>query len=371
MRIEGLEATPISLPFRQRYRTAAGQLDGRSMVIVRIRSASDHFGLGEAVPLTLRGGPGLERILAELERVCAPALAGADLSPVLSANRNAVRGLVWGLLERCRGQGAGAQAIAAIDIALHDLAGRISGLPAWQLLGAESAREVRCNASLDAGEPAETAERAGEAARRGFTCFKVKVGAGDDEGRVAAVRRSAGPEARIRVDANGAWAREPAVARIEGLAEVGLELVEQPSPTLEDLASIRSRVAVPIVADESVAGAEDADRAAASGACDAATLKLAKVGGPLEALRIASVIPSYLSSALDGPIGIAAALHAAQALPRGGLTDGLAHGLATLDMFAASYARTDGLVGPALIPPPGPGIGVVVDDVALNELRIG
>src|SRR3954465_14882898 len=75
---------------------------------------------------------------------------------------------------------------------------------------------------------AETAAAAGEAARGGYTWVKVKVGVGDDAGRVAAVRAAAGPDMELRLDANGAWAVDEAVATIEALAPAGLELVEEP-----------------------------------------------------------------------------------------------------------------------------------------------
>ncbi len=127
---------------------------------------------------------------------------------------------------------------------------------------------------------------------------------------------------------------------------------------------------VPVVADESVSTLEEAELAVSLGACDAATLKLSKVGGTLEALRIAAVVPSYLSSALDGPLGIAAALHAAQALPRAGFAAGLAHGLGTLEMFAGTYADHEGLYGPSLLPPDAPGLGVEIDEARLEQLRI-
>ncbi len=133
---------------------------------------------------------------------------------------------------------------------------------------------------------------------------------------------------------------------------------------------MRARTAIPIVADESASSPADARQLAALGACDAVTIKLAKVGGVLEALRIAAIVPSYLSSALDGPIGIAAALHLAQVLPREGYAARFDHGLATLNMFATAYAPVDGLDGPALLPPSAPGLGVEVDDERLAELRL-
>ena len=114
--------------------------------------------------------------------------------------------------------------------------------------------EVEVAEVLPAVEPARAAELA---ARVGSATVKVKVGRGDDLGRVRAVREALGPRGRIRVDANGAWDVATAVGRVRALAAFDLELVEQPVATLEDLARLRRLVGVPLAADEAVRGRED------------------------------------------------------------------------------------------------------------------
>jgi len=106
------------------------------------------------------------------------------------------------------------------------------------------------------------------------------------------------------------------------------------------------------------------------GACDLATVKLSKAGGLLETLRIAAVVPTYLSSALDGPIGIAAAAHLVQVLPREGYATGFEHGLATLEMFSETYASHEGLTGASLRPSATPGLGVEIDETRLDSFRL-
>lgn len=369
MRISRVESIPIALPFRERYVTASGELAARAMVVVRIHADSGEVGLGEAVPLSLRGGATLGSVAAELED-CSLALGGADASPALTSIPAEIRRWIWELLEGCRSGGAGPQALAAVDIALHDLAGRVCGLPMWRLLGAPGSREVVCNATLDAREPDAAAELAARQAAAGFRTFKIKVGTGADLARVAAVRGVIPREAHIRIDANGAWGVDQAASILTELLPRGIELAEQPSMGLEAMREVRARTPIPLVADESVASVADAHAACSARACDAVTIKLAKVGGPLQALRIAAVLPSYLSSALDGPIGIAAAAHTVQALPEGGFASGLAHGLATLDMFETTYAPTNGMTGPSLHAPQAPGLGVEMDEAALEELRL-
>lgn len=369
MRITRSEVIPIALPFRERYRTASGELDARSTAILRLETDEGVRGHGEAVPLSLRGGPGLDQVAAELA-ACGEALAQADLADLGPAQARRARARIAELLALCREGGAGPQALCAVDAGLLDLLGRAAGVPAWKLLGADVAEPVACNATLDAGSSEYAGAKARAQRESGFGTFKVKVGLGDDRDRVAAVRAAVGPEARVRIDANGAWSVEQALEMLDALADLRLELVEQPCAEASELAEVRARTDLPVVADESVSTFEEAEQVVSLGACDAATLKLSKVGGVLAAMRIAAVVPSYLSSALDGPLGIAAALHAAQALPREGFAIGLAHGLGTLEMFASTYAPHEGLYGPSLLPPDAPGLGVEVDAERLEELRI-
>ena len=82
MRIVRLEAIPIALPFRERYRTASGELDAREMAIVRLHTDTGPSGLGEAVPLSLRGGPSLTSVLAEIA-ACEPVVVGAGVAAPL------------------------------------------------------------------------------------------------------------------------------------------------------------------------------------------------------------------------------------------------------------------------------------------------
>jgi O-succinylbenzoate synthase len=208
------------------------------------------------------------------------------------------------------------------------------------------------------------------AARAGFGTVKVKAGDEDDVDRVLAVRAACGPESRLRIDANGAWAVDRARKRLAAMAAAGLELAEQPCATVAELAELRAGASVPLVGDESVSDRAEAVAAMEAGAIDAATLKLAKVGGPRAALAIAEAIPAYLSSALDSVIGIAAAAHTAAAMRADGFAAGLAHGLATSPLFADNVADDGPFTGPAIELGTAPGLGVEVDRDAIERLRL-
>jgi L-alanine-DL-glutamate epimerase-like enolase superfamily enzyme len=359
MRIDRLETVAYSLPFREPYVTVRGTLARRDLLLVRLHTAGGPVGLGEAAPLALRGGIGLAELEAELRERCAPAIEG----------RKATVGTLPGLIAAIRGLGVSAQAVCALDLALHDLVGRVEGEPVWRLLGEETWRPVTCNATLVAGEPAEVAAEAERWLADGFDTLKLKVGMPGDVEQVAFVRDRVGDGPRLRVDANGAWSPEEAIERLDAMAHYGIELAEQPAPDLEGLARVRRGVRPPVAADESVNGPDDARRAVESGACDLATVKLAKVGGIAAALEVAREIPTYLSSALDGPVGIAAAAHAAQLLPGGGA--GVAHGLATQRLFEDTIAaRGPELDGARLSVPDEPGLGVEINDLALARHRL-
>jgi o-succinylbenzoate synthase len=360
VRIEQAEVVPYALPFREPYVTARGRLERRELVLLRIRSKRLE-GLGEAAPLSLRERTPLASVVRELEESCRPVLEGADLRD---------EGVV-ALLKRCVEAGVSPPVLAAVELALLDLVGKKARRPVWRLLGARRARPIACNATLVAGPPAEVAAAATRWAERGFRTFKLKVGVAGDLDQVRSVREALGPEARIRLDANGAWSAPRAVASLRELEPVGLELVEQPSQTLAELAEVRSQVRVLVAADESVASADDAREATALEACDVATVKLAKVGGIAAARAVADVLPVYLSSALDGPVGIAAAAHVAQVLPKAHPADSLAHGLATAELFEGTIAsRALEVVDAALTPSRSAGFGVAIDERALERYRL-
>jgi o-succinylbenzoate synthase len=352
VRIEALEVVPYALPFRKPYVTARGRLDRREMALLRLRSGSGLTGLGEAVPLSLRGGRGLAHVVDELKQ-----LGKRD-----SLDEATLRGDALGL---------SAPARCAALTALLDLRGRTAaaeGSPA-----PAEPEPVECNATLVAGEPAAVAAEAARWAEDGFQTFKLKLGAGDDFGQVYAVREAVGPRARIRVDANAAWDVETAKRMLKALEPLEVELAEQPVATLREAAEVATSTSIPIAGDESVESRADAEQALTMGACALTGVKLSKVGGPEAAIEIAEVLPAYVSSALDGPVGIAAAAQVAQTLAgsASGEGPGLAHGLATQRLFASTIAAVECEVRDGMLhPPAGPGLGIEIDEAALAAHRI-
>ncbi|HEU4707642.1 MAG TPA: mandelate racemase/muconate lactonizing enzyme family protein [Solirubrobacterales bacterium] len=355
MRFASAEVIPYALPFKEPYVTARGVLRRREMVLLRVRDPDGVVGLGEAVPLALRGGIGLAEVVRELE--------------------------AWA--ERQTTEGLSEPALCAVTTARADLLGRRVAED-----GEGSDEAVPCNATLVAGSASEVAAQAERWAADGFTTFKLKLGAesvkkgveqpfsqtrvGDVE-QVRAVREAVGPEARIRVDVNEAWDLKTAKRTLAELEPLGIELAEQPVAGLEEMAELAASTSIPLAADESVASLEEAERAAALGACACTGIKLSKVGGPEAALAIADVLPAYITSALDGPVGIAAGAQVARSLAETGHPERLelAHGLATQRLFAETIASVECELRDGMLHlPPGPGLGVEIDEEALQAHRI-
>ncbi len=327
----------LSIPFRQPFASATGVVAARDLLLLRIEDGDGGAGSGEAAPCEPYDGVPLVRVAHALGE------DGTDNG------------------------GAPPQAHAAEEMARLDLTARRADRP----LGEPGAEAIAVNRTLPAGPPEEVAAAALRGARAGYSCFKLKVGLPDDAERVAAVRAAIGPWPALRLDANGAWSVEEAVATLPALAEHDIELVEQPCRTLPELAHVRRTLGVPVAADESVASVADVEAAARAEACDAVNVKLAAAGGftaARETVRAAMAhgLEPYLSSTLDGPWGIAAALQLAASEDVS-----LACGLATLELFDAELA--DALPRPAvglLAVPEGPGLGVVVDEDALAEVLV-
>ena len=325
----------LSIPLKEPFVTSAGVVSARELLLLRLEARDGTVGYGEAAPFEPYDGVPLERAAAALT-------GGGGRRPP--------------------------QARAAEEIARLDLHARQEERP----LAEPRKDALAVNLTLAAGPPEEVAERARAGLRDGYACFKLKVGLPDDAERVAAVREAIGPWPALRVDANGAWSVDEAVRSIRAIEENDLELVEQPCRTLRELAEVRQRVSTAIAADESVGSLRELRRAAELEACDVVNVKVAGAGGfkpARELLREARShgLDAFLSSTLDGPWGIAAALQLAAAEE---LT--LACGLATLELFDSPLARA--LPAPragTLKVPTGPGLGVSFEEEDLRAVMVG
>jgi L-Ala-D/L-Glu epimerase len=334
-----VEVSTHEARLRAPFVSSHDSVTARTLLVVGVQTDDGLVGHGEAAPLPGYHGVGIDEVRAGIE-ACRPLLADSDGRELEKLRAECARVAVI------------PQAAAAVDLALWDLEGRTARQPVWRLLGAPASSPVSVNATIAAADRAGAAREAADAAAAGFACVKVKVALGDDAGRLAAVRAAAGPDIEIRLDANGAWSVAEALASLRALEPVGIELCEEPVSGLDAVAAVCGQTLVPIAIDETVATPGALRRRV----CDAACLKIAGGGGISGVLAAARTARQagyevYLASTLDGPLGIAAALHAAVAL-----NPDRPSGLATLSRFAS---RDDPLpaVGGVLAPPAGPGLG--------------
>jgi o-succinylbenzoate synthase len=220
---------------------------------------------------------------------------------------------------------------------------------------------VRDRIPVNCTVPAVSPARAFEIVRAsGCSTAKVKVAdhpssAAEDVARVEAVRAALGPSGSVRVDANGRWDVDTAVASLVALSRAagGLEYAEQPCPSIEELAAVRREVDVLIAADESIRQAVDPLRVPLSDAADVAVIKCTPLGGVRRALAVAEAtgLPCVVSSALETSVGLAAQLALAGALP----SLEYACGLGTLSLFSRDVAEPVASSGAASAPVAGAG----------------
>jgi len=347
-----------SLPLRDPWPSAEGDVTERRGWIVALEDDLGRVGLGDAAPF-----PGFA-----LET---HASAGAALRlalPRLVGRRRDAFAAAIAELPLLKPVAAAPTARAAIDCALHDLISQAAELPLARYLGGDATlREVPANVAIPRVPPARAAELGLKAVESGVGTLKLKVGGPrqEDHARVRALRDAVGPGIRIRVDANQAWSVDEAIETLRSLAEFGLEYAEQPvlAGDIDGLARVRASATVPIAADESVRDAATAREILYRAAADIIVLKPMAVGGLREARSILTAaaersVPVVVTSLVESVVGRAAALHFAASL---GATDH-AHGVATGDALSRDLAPSPVLKRGTLAVPQSPGLGVTLPE---------
>ena len=308
---------PVAVPVR----TSFGVMHDRPAVLVRIEDADGAFGWGESwcnFPSC-----GAEHRARLIETVLAPLVVGrAFESPEAAflelSRKTAVLAIQSGE------PGPMAQAIAGVDIALHDLAARRAGLPLWRMLaGGDRASGRGSSASVAVYASGINPDRAGETVVRligeGHTAFKLKVGfdAAGDVANLVDVRAAAGRDAALMVDANQAWDVDTAIAMADRLAPCGPGWIEEPLradrlwPEWQRLAATST---VPLAAGENAIGEEAFDALIASRSIAVVQPDIAKWGGVSGVLalvpRIRAARLRWCPHYLGAGVGLTASAHA-------------------------------------------------------------
>ncbi len=264
-------------------------------VLVRIEDGK-HFGLGEAAPSEYFG-----ETPEKVQR------AIGNVSEKIVRKPTEIQAILKELEENLEGSRA---AMSAVVMALYDLVGKIYKLPLYKFLGLDPMCTPLTSYTLGIDDPYLMAEKALEASE--YPILKVKLGIDSDMDIIHAIREVT--DRPIRVDVNGAWTVTEAISKIERLADLGVELIEQPifADDLEGYSILHSKSPLPIFADESVMVAEDIPRLA--GKVDGINIKLVKCGGIWEAIRMihtarACGLKVMIGCMIESSIGITAAAH--------------------------------------------------------------
>jgi len=304
-----IEAFGLTRPYTIAFR----RIESVENVILRIGTESGLLGLGAASPEP--------RVTGETMKACRDALGGEHLQWLVGGDIRDFESLSREAADRMSGTPA---ALAAVDIALHDLAAQERGLPLVEMLGrAHDALPTSITIGIKPLE--ETLAEAEEYMARGFRILKVKIGLDleEDLRRLASLREQAGPEIRIRADANQGYSAEETLRFFGETASLDLEFLEQPLPAhdVEAMRALPQNIRERIAADESLLSEQDARvLVGPPRACGIFNIKLMKCGGVAPARRIAAIAESagirLMWGCMDeSRISIAAALHAALSCP--------------------------------------------------------
>jgi muconate cycloisomerase len=365
MRIRRIEPIGVSLPMLKPLIMAGETVARADNVVVRIEADDGLIGWGEAASAPTMTGETIAGMVAAVHYL-APVLIGRETGDFAGA-KAAMEARMY----------ANHGAKAAVEIALHDLAGRAMGRPVHALLGNKRRSRLPLLGVIGGGDFDGDLADAAEKKAKGFTAFKIKVGVDGpkrDAARTRAICEVLGPDCLISADANQGFTTEQAIAFVHAVADAGLDFLEQPvaGHDLAGMAAVAASSAVAIGADEGIHSAEDIARHHARGAARGVSLKSIKLGGiagMLEAARLADDLQMQVNVSCktgESSIGCAAALHVAAVMPNvaWGLTlthAGLAEDVTPAPLpVAARFADV----------PDAPGLGITVDEEKVRRFQV-
>jgi len=365
MNIIDIEWHTYRLPFLHKFHTAHGVMDTREGMIVQVTTNEGITGIGEIAPLPTFNGSSLTDACSFL-----PELDGRLHHTTLNEALE--------LLPAEKVSTKTASTLCGLEIALLDALGKTMDCSVSTLLSPSKftpRANVPVNAVISAKATKAAAETALDAKKHGFPCVKLKVGLGlrvsEEVERIATVREAIGPTMHLRLDANEAWQLEEAIAILSQCGPFDIQYIEQPmkAQDLVGMHTLRQEIPIPIAVDEAVHNLESVYLVLDSEVANILIIKPQLAGG----LRIAQQmilaaaergVGCVITSTIEAGIGLAAELHLAAASP----TVTLECGLATLPLLADDLLEEELLVRDGFLTvPTGPGLGVKLDQQALNR----
>jgi L-alanine-DL-glutamate epimerase-like enolase superfamily enzyme len=347
MKITRLEVWRVDMPLQEPYRIAYQTVSSASNVFLKMETNQGIVGFGCAAPDLDVTGETPESVITAFNEIIHPVL--------IKTNPIRIALLLSKLEKPLSGQHS---AMAMVDMALHDILGKICGLPVYQLFGAFRNR-MKTSVTIGILPVDATIARAKEFLVQGFKSMKIKGGLDIDLDveRVIKVRETVGESIELRFDANQGYSVENSLRLVEETKRAKLELIEQPTPTGQPdlLGRVTSGVSIPVMADESLMNLRDAFRLARRDLVDMVNVKLMKVGGIAEALQVNAVARSAGLEVMVGcmdesALAIAAGLHYALARPNVVYADLDGHLDLKNDPASGAVILKDGILFPTELP---------------------
>ena len=361
IKITGVEIFLFDIPVTSPFITAIGTMTAVNDLLIRIHTDQGLVGLGEACPFA--------PITGETQATNAAAAASIR-DMIVGKDPLAIDALLREIGPLVH---SNPSVVAAFDMALFDILGKVAGLPLFRLLGgSKNVFETDITTGLDTLEKM-TAEAKGYA-DRGYKTLKVKVGLDpdDDYANVAAIRAAVGPKIAIHIDANQGWTVAQAVYALRKMAPLAIEFCEQPvlASDTAGLKAVRSESPIAIMADEALFGPVDAINLIRAEACDSFNIKVMKAGGLLNSIRIAHIadaanIRCMVGCMFESRLALTAAAHvvASQAnIVHADLDGNNEH---AIDPITGGITVNAG----RLTLPETPGLGCDVDPAFVTKLR--
>lgn len=289
MKIVSATVYAMDIPFVEPFGHTMAERDRSDSVVVKVITDAGIAGFGEGVPRPYVTGETRATSIKHIHDILLPAVLGTDLNG--TDVRHAIS-FVHGLLpgEDDTGAVVWHAARCAVELAVTDCLLRANNTSLAAILPPRIP-EVTYSGVITAGPLSRIEKIARRLKSIGFPHVKLKVGQPEDEAHVGLVRAIMGPSVSLRLDANGAFVRDTAVRFLSAVARYNVDCIEQPIPRGDpaELAALRTRAPVPLMADESVVTIRDAEELIAMNACDLFNLRLSKCGGLHNTLAIAKL----------------------------------------------------------------------------------
>jgi muconate cycloisomerase len=367
MKIERVEVLGVAVPLVGEFKNAYMSKSVVKSAIVRITATGGAIGLGNIDPTPGYSKENTEDHLRVLHQKLAPLLIGMDPTNVHRILQK-IEPAVPDFLD----------SKAAIEMACVDLSARVAGMPVYTYLGGAVKDTLLFNAWIGILTPEAAVKETMDWKRRGFRSAKIKVGGNieADRDRIKAVREAVGPDFHIRIDANAGYDADTSIKLAKMVAPYKLQLFEQPVPAddIAGMARVRreaNAVGLPVMADESVLDHASLIRIIKMDAADIVKVKVMKQGGFLNTRRMIATAEAAGIRCVVGHgfgLGVNTMAEIMLAATSNNVIDGLecVGPLKTKDDIVTH--KLD-LSSGSLALPPGPGLGVVLDDAKLAQYR--